>query len=74
MVLAVSPWTLLWRRNAFLGALPWLGAVMANPFVRGAVTGIGIVTFAAGVRDLFGVIFARSVTPAAPSDDGTRAL
>lgn len=76
MVLTVAPWTLLWRRNVFLGVLPWLGTVMANPFVRGAVTGIGIVTFAAGIRDLFSVIFVRSITPTpgAPSDDGSRVL
>jgi hypothetical protein len=57
----------LWRRNAFLSVLPWLGPVMGNPFVRGAVTGIGLITLAAGLRDLASVFLAR-VTGPAPDD------
>jgi hypothetical protein len=68
-LLSLAPWTLLWRRNAFLIAMPWLGAVMNDPFVRGAVTGVGLVTFAAGLRDLASVFFARRpVVPTAPDD------
>jgi hypothetical protein len=59
----------LWRRNAFLSILPWLGPVMGNPFVRGAVTGIGIITLAAGLRDLASVFLARVAGPA-PDDPG----
>jgi len=33
---------------------------MSNAFVRGAVTGVGVVTAVAGLRDLSGVILARS--------------
>jgi hypothetical protein len=47
---------------------------MANPFVRGAVTGIGIVTLAAGIRDLASVFLARPVAPAASPDDPGRVL
>jgi hypothetical protein len=54
---------LLWRRNAFLSLLPWLGPIMANPFVRGAVTGIGIITLVAGLRDLTSVFVARVAGP-----------
>lgn len=53
----------LWRRNAFLTMLPWLGPVMGNPFVRGAVTGIGIITLVAGLRDLASVFLARVAGP-----------
>jgi hypothetical protein len=60
----------LWRRNAFLSVLPWLGPVMGNPFVRGAVTGIGLITLAAGLRDLASVFLARVVGPA--PDDPSR--
>ena len=34
---------------------------MANAYVRGSVTGVGLVTAVAGLRDLSGVILARSV-------------
>lgn len=54
--------------------LPWLAPIMGNPFVRGAVTGIGIVTLSAGLRELVSVLFARPVTPAATPDDRGRLL
>jgi hypothetical protein len=47
---------------------------MADPFVRGAVTGIGLVTLGAGVRDLVSVFFARPATPAPSPDDPSRLL
>jgi hypothetical protein len=59
LVLAVAPWTLFWERNYFAVLWPLLGHVMANAYVRGAVTGIGLVTAAAGLRDLVGAIFGR---------------
>jgi hypothetical protein len=46
---------------------------MGNPFVRGAVTGIGLVTLAAGVRDLTSVFLAgRPPAPARSTDDAGR--
>jgi hypothetical protein len=38
---------------------------MANEFVRGAVTGVGVITAAAGLRDLVAAIFSRSGEPPA---------
>jgi hypothetical protein len=60
LVLTIAPWTLFWERNYFAFTVSWLGAWMANPYVRGAVTGVGLVTALAGLRDLSGVILARS--------------
>ncbi len=67
--LALSPWTLLWDHNWFLRAVPGLDVIMTNAFVRGAVSGVGLVTIAAGVRELFGVFGApaRSEPPATPA-------
>ncbi|MFI5177178.1 MAG: hypothetical protein ACHQO8_01355 [Vicinamibacterales bacterium] len=73
MLLGLAPWTGLWQRNAFVAALPWLAPVIGNPFVRGAVTGIGLVTFGAGVRDLVSVFFAGPAEPARSTDDAGRA-
>ena len=68
LVLAFAPWTFLWDRNYFAHAWPWLGSLMASPYVRGGVTGVGIITIVAGGRDLMGMLFARRATPAVPPD------
>lgn len=51
-MLVVAPWTGNWEQNFFAQTRPWLQTLMANPFVRGGVTGIGMVTAVAGLRDL----------------------
>jgi hypothetical protein len=63
LVLAIGPWTVFWERNYFALAWPWLGTVMFNPFVRGAITGVGIVTTIAGLRDLMSRFLARPARP-----------
>jgi hypothetical protein len=47
--------------------VPWLATLQANPFVRGAISGIGLVTGVAGVRDLVSVFSARRPADAAAS-------
>jgi hypothetical protein len=69
LVLMVGPWTGLWDRNYFAQAWPWLGALMSNPYLRGAVTGIGVITVASGVRDLVSALSARGAA-SAPSVTG----
>ncbi len=64
-MLVVAPWTAIWDRNFFAQSQPWLGGLMANPFVRGGVTGVGVVTAFAGLRDLTAAILGR---PAASID------
>ena len=61
--LLLAPWTALWDRNLLAGWFPALAPVMANAFVRGAVTGVGLVTIAAGVGELFGVFGVGRPTP-----------
>ena len=55
----MAPWTDLWDRNFFAEAMPALGDLMSNQFVRGGVTGVGVVTAIAGLRDLTGAVLAR---------------
>jgi hypothetical protein len=66
--LCLAPWTALWDHNWFARLVPALGTAMANLFVRGAVTGVGLITIAAGVRELFGVF--ASHAPEASSGSG----
>ena len=55
---------MLWERNFFADAIPWLGQLMANGFVRGGVTGVGLVTTVVGLKDLATTFLGRSDTPA----------
>ena len=59
LLLILAPWTTLWERNFFAEAVPALGDWMANEFVRGGVTGVGVVTAVVGLRDLTGAFLAR---------------
>jgi hypothetical protein len=59
LLLIMAPWSLLWERNYFGDLWPMLDAVMENLYVRGGVTGVGVVTAWAGVRDLIATMVAR---------------
>jgi hypothetical protein len=52
LLLIVLPWSGFWDRNYFGAAWPALRPVLANNFVRGAVTGLGVVNLFAGLIDL----------------------
>lgn len=43
MILVVAPWTTLWDANYMLPPHPAVRAVMLSAFMRGAVTGLGLV-------------------------------
>ena len=55
----MAPWIASWQQNYFGTRFAPLGDWMANEFVRGAVSGIGVITAIAGIRDLVSTIFAR---------------
>lgn len=52
LLLVVLPWSTFWERNYFASAFPALQPVLTNNFVRGAVTGLGLVNLVAGFADL----------------------
>ncbi len=41
LALIVIPWSDLWETNYFLYQYPALAIVVKNPFVRGAISGLG---------------------------------
>jgi len=51
-LLILIPWSAFWDRNYFGEALPLLHAVLTNNFVRGAVSGLGLVNILAAVAEL----------------------
>ena len=52
MLLTVLPWSTFWARNYFAETWPILRRIITNNFVRGAVSGLGIVNLVVGFADL----------------------
>jgi hypothetical protein len=48
----VVPWTMIWTLNPLLHSNLSIGMVADNPFVRGFVSGVGLLHLIVGVRDL----------------------
>jgi hypothetical protein len=59
-VLIVIPWLAFWDRNYFAQLLPPLHAFMTNNFVRGAVSGLGVINVAVGLGELVSMLTARA--------------
>ena len=41
LVLILVPWSSIWEANYFLFQYPHLGFFLKNPFLRGAISGLG---------------------------------
>lgn len=54
MILLVAPWSAFWDRNAFAQA-EMVRPFLESPFVRGGVSGVGLITALAGLTELAGV-------------------
>ncbi len=52
LLLVVLPWSPFWDHNYFLLAWPRIYPLVTNNFVRGGVTGLGLVNLIAGLADL----------------------
>jgi hypothetical protein len=63
-VLIVVPWSVYWDRNYFAGTLPQLHGFLTNNFVRGAVTGLGVVNALAGCFELVSMYAGRATDAA----------
>ncbi|OFW21831.1 MAG: hypothetical protein A3H97_08130 [Acidobacteria bacterium RIFCSPLOWO2_02_FULL_65_29] len=52
LLLVVLPWSAFWERNYFVYAWPSLFPVLTNHYLRGAVSGLGVVNLLAGFAEL----------------------
>ena len=52
IVLLVVPWSGYWEQNYFAVLLPPVHALITNHFVRGAVSGLGVLNLVAGISEL----------------------
>ena len=59
LLLIVLPWSSFWERNYFAYLWPILQPLMTNNFVRGAVSGLGVLNLFAGLAELVPVFTAR---------------
>ena len=72
LLLVLVPWSAFWERNYFAQSIPLLQSVLRNNFVRGAVSGLGLVNLLTGFRDLADLLMARRLGDAVtPPADGT---
>jgi hypothetical protein len=46
------PWSGFWDRNYFAATLPFVRDIVENNYVRGAVSGLGIVNICAALAEL----------------------
>ena len=71
----MAPWTVFWERNGLTDPYPRLETVIESPYVRGAATGVGVITMLAGLGEL-GALFVmrwRSGEAPGPADHTPRA-
>ena len=59
LLLIVLPWSGFWERNYFAQSSPFLLSFITNNFVRGGVTGLGVVNLIAGFAELAPFVSAR---------------
>jgi len=62
LLLVLVPWSAYWERNYFAQTIPNLLPILRNNFLRGAVSGLGIVNLLTGFRDLADLLMARRMS------------
>ena len=60
IALLVVPWSSFWDRNYFAAAVPLIHTIIKNNFVRGAVSGLGVINLASGCFELISLLLARN--------------
>ena len=51
MILVVIPWTPVWSQNSLLAGYPTLKMIADHGFVRGAISGLGLINIWIGISD-----------------------
>jgi hypothetical protein len=62
LVLVFLPWSSYWERNYFAQLLPPLQTFLVNDFVRGGVSGLGLVNVLAGVAEIWSFLSGRHLS------------
>jgi hypothetical protein len=67
LVLIVAPWSTFWQDNYFLRSSVLVEAIAMNAYVRGAVSGIGLLNLVAAVAELYAFFAERRAQERVPS-------
>jgi hypothetical protein len=59
LLLVVLPWTGFWDRNYLFDAVSFVHAAAQNPYVRGAVSGLGVLNVGIGIAEVGELIASR---------------
>ena len=70
LLLLVVPWSAFWERNYFVTHLPVVREVLLNHFVRGAVSGVGLLCLGAALGELATMLAQRRAQPGYSPDQG----
>lgn len=60
LLLVLIPWSTFWERNYFVEWSPALEAVLTSNYLRGAISGLGLVNIAAALVELGDSLASRS--------------
>lgn len=66
LLLILAPWTQFWDRNYLAALYPVLAEWLTHPFVRGAVSGVGIVSVGAALVEIGQLLSRRPASSQAP--------
>jgi hypothetical protein len=61
LVLVIVPWSIYWERNYFVQLLPMVEPFLTSDYVRGAITGLGLVNLVAGFVEIWSFLTTRHV-------------
>jgi hypothetical protein len=76
VVLMVVPWSAYWEHNYFVQTVPYVEVIATNAFVRGAISGLGVVNVLAGFAEIGSLFLSHAseeasapVAPPSPVDE-----
>jgi hypothetical protein len=59
LLLLVLPWTGFWDRNYLFDAAPVFHSLIQSPYLRGAVSGLGLINLGVGIIEVGSFVAAR---------------
>lgn len=62
LLLVLIPWSAFWDQNYLARVIPGLGAIIINNYVRGGVSGLGLVNMWSALAELADLVASRTAT------------
>ena len=58
-MLVIVPWTTFWEHNTFVNGSRAVSGILLSAWLRGALSGVGVVAIGAGLLDVLGLFLHR---------------